>query len=31
MHHRERVSTQRICREDIDLRELKRGHTFGDA
>src|SRR5919197_3325521 len=31
MHHRERVSAQRICREDIDLRELKRGHTFGDA
>jgi hypothetical protein len=31
MHHRERVSAQRICREDIDLRELKRKHTFGDA
>ena len=31
VHHRKGISAQRIRREDIDLRELKRGHTFGDA
>src|SRR5262245_361145 len=31
MHHRERVTGQRICRENIHLCELKRGHTFGNT